>query len=81
MRGTVGLPVAELSDEAKTLGRMIDAGRRLRDDHGADVLIMGCAGMARYRQPLEEALDLPVVEPTQAAVTMAIGAVRLGWRM
>ena len=58
---------------------MIDVGRRLRDQHGADVLVMGCAGMARYRGDLEEAVQIPVVEPTQAAVTMAIGRVRLTW--
>ena len=40
---------------------------------------MGCAGMARYRKPLQDAVDIPVVEPTQAAVAMAIGRVRLGW--
>jgi Asp/Glu/hydantoin racemase len=34
--------------------------------------------MAQYRGPLEEELQLPVVDPTQAAVTMAIGTVRLG---
>lgn len=73
----IGLPVAELSDEGKTLGRMVEAGRTLRDAHGADVVIMGCGGMARYRDRLEDALGVPVVEPTQAAVTMAIGAVRL----
>jgi Asp/Glu/hydantoin racemase len=58
---------------------MIDVGRRLRDQHGADVLVMGCAGMARYRGDLEEAVRIPVVEPTQAAVAMAIGRIRLGW--
>jgi Asp/Glu/hydantoin racemase len=51
----------------------------LRDEHGADVVVMGCAGMARYRAPLQQAIGLPVVEPTQAAVAMAIGRVRLGW--
>jgi Asp/Glu/hydantoin racemase len=40
---------------------------------------MGCAGMARYRKPLQDELGIPVVEPTQAAVTMAIGRVRLNW--
>jgi Asp/Glu/hydantoin racemase len=58
---------------------MIEVGSELRDRHGADVLVMGCAGMARYRAELEEAVRLPVVEPTQAAVTMAIGRARLGW--
>ena len=75
----VGLPVVELSDEKKTFGRMMDVGKRLRDEHGADVIVMGCAGMARYRKPLQEAVGIPVVEPTQAAVSMAIGRVRLGW--
>jgi Asp/Glu/hydantoin racemase len=75
----VGLGVTELADEAKTLGRMVEAGKALRDAHGADVVVMGCAGMARYRKPLQEAIGIPVVEPTQAAVAMAIGRVRLGW--
>ncbi|MBI3376270.1 MAG: Asp/Glu racemase [Betaproteobacteria bacterium] len=75
----VGLAVTELSDEHKTFGRMVEAGRALRDVHGADVLVMGCAGMARYRKPLQDDIGIPVVEPTQAAVTMAIGRVRLGW--
>jgi allantoin racemase len=75
----VGLGVTALADARTALTRMIEVGRRLRDGHGADVLIMGCAGMARYRSDLEEAVRIPVVEPTQAAVSMAIGRVRLGW--
>jgi allantoin racemase len=45
---------------------------------GADVVIMGCAGMARHRRPLEDVLDVPVIDPTQAAVAMAIGTVQAG---
>jgi Asp/Glu/hydantoin racemase len=37
---------------------------------------MGCAGMSRHRGPLEKALGIPVIDPTQAAVTMALGAVQ-----
>lgn len=75
----VDLPVVELSDEKKTFGRMVAVGKALREEHGADVVVMGCAGMARYRKPLQEAIGVPVVEPTQAAVSMAIGRVRLSW--
>ena len=75
----VGLEVVELTDEARTLSRMIDAGTELRDRDGADVLVMGCAGMARYRDRLQQAVGVPVVEPTQAAVAMAIGQARLKW--
>ncbi|MCL5779028.1 aspartate/glutamate racemase family protein [Limibaculum sp. FT325] len=76
----LGLGVAELADADRTLGRMIETGRRLRDAHLADVLIMGCAGMAAYRDRLEQETSLPVVEPTQAAVAMALGQIALGWR-
>jgi allantoin racemase len=75
----IGLGVVELADAGATMRRMKDVGARLRDAHGADVLVMGCAGMARYRDELEAAMRLPVVEPTQAAVTMALGRARLGW--
>ncbi|HZM36314.1 MAG TPA: aspartate/glutamate racemase family protein [Burkholderiales bacterium] len=75
----VGIPVVELSDEKKTFGRMVEVGKALRQDHGADVVVMGCAGMARYRKPLQDEIGIPVVEPTQAAVAMAIGRVRLNW--
>ncbi len=75
----VGLGVMELTDEARTLSRMIDAGTELRDKDGADVLVMGCAGMARYRDRLQQAIGVPVVEPTQAAVAMAVGQARLKW--
>jgi len=75
----IGLGVTELSDETKTFGRMVEVGQTLRDQHGANVVVMGCAGMARYRKPLQDKLGIPVVEPTQAAVAMAIGRVRLNW--
>ena len=75
----VGLGVTELADETRTFGRMVEVGKALRDAHGADVVVMGCAGMARYRRPLQDEIGIPVVEPTQAAVAMAIGRVRLNW--
>src|SRR5258708_25994987 len=75
----IELRVVELSRDSRTLGRMIETGSQLRDKDGADVLIMGCAGMARYRDRLQQAVGLPVVEPTQAAVGLAISRVRLGW--
>ncbi|MCA3266466.1 MAG: aspartate/glutamate racemase family protein [Azospirillum sp.] len=75
----IGLTVAELSDDARTLARMIEVGRELRDKDGADVIVMGCAGMARYRDRLQAEIGVPVVEPTQAAAGMALARVRLGW--
>jgi allantoin racemase len=75
----IGLNVVELADESKTLDRMIRVASELRDEDGANAVVMGCAGMAQYRSRVEQAAGIPVVEPTQAAVSMAIGRVRLGW--
>ncbi|MFI4995345.1 MAG: aspartate/glutamate racemase family protein [Hyphomicrobiales bacterium] len=69
------MSVAETASGEGTLARMVAIGKALRDQDGAEAIVMGCAGMARHRRPLEEALGIPVIDPTQAAVAMAIGAV------
>ena len=70
------MSVAETASGEDTLARMILVGRALRDEDGADAIVMGCAGMARHRKALEDALGIPVIDPTQAAVTMALGVVQ-----
>lgn len=71
----LGLGVAELQDEKTTRKRMLEIGRQLRDEDGAQVLLLGCAGMPQYQAWLEDALALPVVDPTKATVAMALGRV------
>jgi len=73
----LGLNVAELADTDRCLGAMVAAGCALRDQDGADVLIMGCAGMTSYRAALEAATGLPVVDPVEAAAAMALGRIAL----
>ena len=73
----VGLQVTELADVQRTRERLIATGRELVQTHGAHVVVMGCAGMAQYRRELEDAIGVPVVEPTQAAAGMALARVRL----
>ena len=74
----LNMSVAEIASGEGTLARMIEVGRALKDEDGANAIVMGCAGMARHRKPLEDALGIPVIDPTQAAVTMALGVVQLG---
>ena len=73
----VGLGVAELADPGRALPRMIETACRLRDEDGADVLILGCAGMAHARAPLEEATGLPVIDPCQAGAALALTRITL----
>jgi len=70
------ITVAETASGEETLERMVDVGRQLKQQDGAETIIMGCAGMALHRKPLEDALGIPVIDPTQAAVAMALGAVQ-----
>jgi Asp/Glu/hydantoin racemase len=67
------LGMAQLRDRKTTLARLIDTGRELTTRHSADVLIMGCAGLADYRVELQDMLGVPVIDPCQAAVGHALG--------
>lgn len=61
------LPVEHSGDLDIALERMISVGRQLMSSDGADVLLLGCAGMAALRPMLEERLQIPVIDPCQAA--------------
>lgn len=69
----VGLSVAHTASGEHTLDHLARAGEALRDRDGADVIVLGCAGMAAHRRPLEDRLGVPVIDPVQAAVSMALG--------
>ena len=71
------LGVAELADKTRTFARLKTVGAALCCDKGADVLILGCAGMTAFRADLEAEMGRPVVEPCQAAAAMAIGRLAL----
>jgi allantoin racemase len=71
------MSVADSATGSGTLKRLIEVGRELKERDGAEAVILGCAGMARHRRPLEDALGVAVIDPTQAAVAMALGAVQL----
>ena len=53
---------------------LIEAGYQLIEI-GVGVIVLGCAGMSRHRLHLEAGLGIPVIDPTLAAVSMAIGTI------
>jgi len=55
---------------------LVEAGRGLRDTEGADVLLLGCAGMAGLVAPLQAQLNMTVIEPCSAAAEAAASALR-----
>ncbi len=72
----LGLSVAA-AEAAAARPRIEAVARRLVEEDGADVVILGCAGMARHRAPLARALGRPVIDPVQAAAVQAMGLVLL----
>jgi Asp/Glu/hydantoin racemase len=51
-----------------TVDEAVNDGETMRN---AGVVILGCAGMAAHRKDAEQILGVPVIEPTQAAVSVA----------
>ena len=73
-----GLSVNELeakgTDEIKAA---LLSGAKAAVASGADVICLGCAGMAGLSEELERHLHIPVVDPVAAAVKMAEGLAAL----
>ena len=70
----IEMSVAESASGERTFEKLVEVGRALMAD-GAGALVLGCAGMARHRAGLEAELGIPVIDPVQAAVAMAMGTV------
>lgn len=70
----LGLSVDAAANDASAFARIIDGGRQLIDNDGANVLILGCAGMAVHRRAAEQALGVAVIDPAQAATALAVAA-------
>lgn len=68
--------VDEAANDPGTLQKIIDVGRELIDEDGAETLILGCAGLAAHRRAAQAALGVPVIDPVQAAVALASQDIR-----
>jgi len=59
---------------------LMRAGRLAVEEDGAEVLLLGCAGMARLDGEMEEEVGVPVIDGVVAAVKIAEGLVDLNKR-
>jgi len=74
----VGVSVEETTgDEGKTKEAVLTEARKAIEEDGAEVIILGCAGMAGYDKDLEEKLGVPVLDPSAVALKMAEAMVDL----
>ncbi len=62
-----------LAGDPPTLAPYLAAGRRAVG-RGADVLVLGCAGMAPAARAMRRELCVPVIEPVEAGIREAVSA-------
>jgi allantoin racemase len=72
-----GLNVLDLGDDERTRAAFLAAAERARAA-GAEVLVLGCAGMTGLQRTVGQKLGLPVVDGVAAAVKLAESLVALG---
>lgn len=76
---SLDLSVAETdADPEKTKRRVFEVAKKAVEEDGAEVIILGCAGMAGYAPEIEKKLNVKVVDPSAVALKVAEAMVDLG---
>lgn len=74
-----GLAVLELeADQDRAVAAIVDQARKAVSEDHAEVICLGCGGMAGLDDKVRAVTGVPVVDGVQAAVTIAESLVRLG---
>jgi len=68
------------ADPQRAKQTAIGLARRMMEEDGAEVIIMGCASMAGYSQDLERELNIPILDPVAVTFKLAEGLGELGLR-
>ena len=69
---SIGIGVSDLQkDICYTTEKIIEAGRRARDEDKAEALILGCTCSFGMHEVLQKELGIPVIDPIIAAFKMA----------
>lgn len=68
----LGLSVEEIRQQPeRAAGALKEAGLRLIERHGADVVVPGCGSLALYAEKVGAELPVPVLNPLRVGVRMA----------
>ncbi len=66
----------EAKDRTETT--LLKTGRKVMQEDGAEVILLGCPGMSEYAPALTEKLGIPVLDPAACALKMAVDLVEMG---
>lgn len=77
---STGMAVLELehADEGTTQQKILETAKTAIENDKAEVICLGCAGMAGLDKQLEEELGVPVLDGVVSAVTLMEGLIRYG---
>lgn len=81
-RGAHGCDIAvlDLEQNPRTRDILVEHCRRAAHDDGSDVIVLGCAGMARLCRDISGEIGLPVIDGVTAAVNLVQSLVSMGLR-
>lgn len=66
------------SDPVKAKGRILELARKAVEEDRAEVIVLGCAGLAGYSADIERELGVVVLDPTSVALKVAEAMADLG---
>ena len=72
------VPVLDLHHPERTAEAILKEARLAIDEDGADVIVLGNTGMSTVAEVLRERLEVPVVDPAVAGLTLATSLVHMG---
>ena len=77
----LGMTVAETeADPVRTKAQILRVARDAMEEDGAEVIVLGCAGMVGYAEDVEKELGLVVLDPTTVAFKVGEALVDAGIR-
>ncbi len=68
------------ADPEKAKRRILAVSREAVEQHGTEVVILGCAGLTGYAEDVERELGVVVLDPTAVTFKVAEGLIDLGLR-
>jgi allantoin racemase len=68
------------ANPVKAKARILELAREAVERDGAEVIVLGCAGLAGYAEEVERELGVVVLDPTSVAFKMAEAFADLGLR-
>jgi len=69
---SVEVPVLELEEKrSEVKATLLAESKKAMDEDGAGAIILGCTGMVGMARELQEAIGIPVIDPTVASIKLA----------